>query len=214
MKRLKDEFLNKLEAFTPLTNLAVLEIGCGIGGRTVDIADRCDQLSALEPDPKLLAKAKELNARSNISYLLGSAGVLPFEDQTFEIIIFTLSLHHVPINKMATAIGEAVRVTKKDGFVVFLEPQHSGSFFEAELLFDACDGDERKEKARAYFEMLAFRNYREVAEIEDETIFSFESAEDFTQDLNPKKNLSQLVDFLETHQFILNAKRRINIFQV
>jgi ubiquinone/menaquinone biosynthesis C-methylase UbiE len=214
MQRTKENFLNELENIISLTNLDVLEIGCGSGARSVGIAERCAKLSAIEPDLELLTKAKENNPRNNIDYRPGLAEEIPFKDQTFDAIIFTLSLHHVPLEKMSTAIKEAVRVTKKGGHVIFLEPQHSGSFFEAEIIFKACDGDERKQKARAYFEILNFNEYHEIAEIDDETVFKFESVEDFSSSLFPKKNLDQLLAFLDKHQYILNAKRRINIFKV
>jgi ubiquinone/menaquinone biosynthesis C-methylase UbiE len=214
MQRLKEEFLNLVEAIIPLSDSYVLEIGCGAGTRSVNIAGRCTKLAALEPDSQLLSKAQIQNARNNINYYSGSAEALPFEDRIFDTTIFTLSLHHVPSEKMSKAISEAVRVTKKDGYVVFLEPKHEGSFFQAEMLFDACDGDERKEKARAYFEILNFRGYQEIAEIDDETIFQFDSIQDFISALSPKQNLDQLAAFLEKNLYILNAKRRINIFKV
>lgn len=214
MQRLKDEFLNKLENIVPFTNSHILEIGCGTGNRSIDIAERCLKLEALEPDSQLLTKAKEQNSRNNIDYRLGSAETLPFDDHIFDTSIFTLSLHHVPIQKMQIAIEEAVRVTKKGGYVVFLEPQHEGSFFQAEILFDACDGDERREKARAYFEILNFNGYQEIVEIDDETVFQFDSIEDFTSVFSPKQNLARLADFLEQNKYTLYAKRRINIFKV
>ncbi len=214
MQRLKDEFLNKLENIVPLINSHILEIGCGTGTRSVDIAERCLKLAALEPDSQLLTKAKERNSRNNINYRLGPAEALPFGDHTFDTSIFALSLHHVPIQKMPVAIEEAVRVTKKGGYVVFLEPQHEGSFFHAEIFFDARDGDERREKARAYFEILNFNGYQEIVEIDDETVFQFDSIEDFTSVFSPKQNLAQLAGFLEQNQYTLYAKRRINIFKV
>ncbi len=214
MQRLKEEFLNLLESHVPLRDSDVLEIGSGSGARSVSIAGRCKKLTALEPDPRLLSKAQAQNSKSNIDYHLGSAEALPFGDRMFHTTIFTLSLHHVPVEMMATAIREAVRVTKKDGHVVFLEPKHEGSFFQAEMLFDACDGDERKEKARAYFEILNFDDYQELAEVDDETIFKFESVEDFISVFSPKQNMGQLATFLEKNKYMLQARRRINIFKV
>ncbi len=214
MKRIKEEFISKIENVFLLKDSVVLEIGCGNGSRSVALGERSLKVTAIEPNSRLIAEAIKINKRDNIEYRLGSAETLSFDDNSFDVTIFTLSFHHIPLENMVTAINEAIRVTKPEGYIVFLEPTFTGSFFEAEILFDACDGDERKEKARAYYEILNFKDYREIAEISDETVFKFDSLEDFVSTFSPKKKLSQLSDFLETNSYTLTAARRINIFQV
>ena len=195
-------------------NAKILEIGCGDGGRSRQIAEKCGHLTAIEPDQSLLARAKSANNLPNIDYLPGSASRLEFADQTFDIIFYTLSFHHVPANEIIRAIDEAVRVVKPDGFVVFLEPTFDGSFFESEIIFDGCDGDERKEKASAYAAMLGCRKLNEIAEVRDETIFFFDSVDDFIASMRPKKGLRKDMEaFLRLHDFTLDAQRRINVFK-
>lgn len=213
MQRLKEEFLNKLDSFIPLTGKHILEIGCGNGSRSVTIAERCEKLTAVEPDVSLVESAIQEMARKNINYLQAKAESLPFEDNLFDLCIFTLSLHHVPKDRMAVAIDEAVRVVKKHGYIVFLEPGMKGSFFETEIQFGASDGDERKEKAYAYFSMLNHASIVELCEMQDETIFEFHSAEEFILNMHPNKNLDALDSFLKDKNYILNAERRINIFR-
>jgi ubiquinone/menaquinone biosynthesis C-methylase UbiE len=214
MKRIKEEFLDKLETAVKLKGKHILEVGCGRGARSVQIAKRAKSLVAIEPDVAMLKSAIKNNSLDNIRYEVGNAVKLKCKPQTFDITIFTLSLHHVPVAKITNAIKEAVRVTKKNGYVVFLEPAHIGSFFEAEVMFDACDGDERKEKAFAYYSILNYKGYKEITEIQDETVFQFESAKDFIESMNPKKNKKSVEAFLKKNNFILSASRRINIFKV
>src|ERR1700722_4832578 len=133
MQRIKEEFLDKLEAVISLSGKDVLEIGCGEGTRSAGIAKRCKNLSAIDPDPELIKKAQVENQFENITYAVGSTEQLPFGDEKFDIVIFTLSLHHVPVPKMTTAIDEAIRVVKKNGFIVFLEPEFDGTLFESEI---------------------------------------------------------------------------------
>ena len=123
-------------------------------------------------------------------------------------------MHHVPKERMSIAIDEAIRVAQKDGFIVFLEPTFDGNFFDAEIAFNACDGDERKEKALAYYAILTHSLLKEVAEIQDETVFQFDSLEDFIKSMNPKQKTEQIKKFLEKNNYILRASRRINIFQL
>ena len=51
-----------------------------------------------------------------------------------------------------------------------------------------------------------------VIELDDEIILSFESLDDFTKTMQPKKNLSELEGFLKDHNMQLKASRHINIY--
>jgi len=212
MQRIKEEFLDNVEKVLPLKGLSILEIGCGDGSRSVAIATRCQSLTSVEPDEN---KLKQALARkiSNATFKVESGEKLSFDDNSFDAVIFTLSLHHIPIGKMGIAIDEAVRVTRKSGYIIFLEPTEDGTFFDAEIQFDACDGDERKEKIAAYKAMMNHNRLRTVKEMDDETIFKFDSTMDFVESMAPKKNDKDIDSFLERNKYILRAGRRINIFQ-
>lgn len=214
MKRLKEEYLEKIDKVVSLNNKKVLEVGSGSGARSIAIASKCAALEAIEPDINNINLAKLENNKSNINYQQGIAENLQFLDNTFDVVIFTLSLHHVQAEQMSKAIDEAVRVTKPGGYVVFLEPMFDGTYFDSEMIFDAGCGDERAEKALAYYEILKYKNYVEIAEMADETIFKLESVEDYMVTFKPKKNLDRLPDFLANHNYTLNAERRINVFRV
>lgn len=214
MERIKDGYLETLKKVISLSGKKVLEVGCGNGARTIQIAEVCLEVSAIDPNISALNQAKIDHLRPNIHYALGEADALNFADASFDLVFFTLSLHHVPVAKMDQAIQEAVRVCKKDGHIAFLEPAFEGSFFEAEIRFDACDGDERKEKAFAYAAMLSHPHLREVAELPDETVFRFDSVDDFVTSMHPKnEDRAALTSFLQERNFILQAQRRLNIFQ-
>ncbi len=212
MQRIKEEFLDSVEKTLPLKGLSILEIGCGDGSRSVAIASRCKSLTSIEPDEDKLnvALAREI---PNATFKVGSGEKLSFNDESFDAAIFTLSLHHIPVEKMGIAIDEAVRVTRKSGHIIFLEPTEEGTFFDAEIQFDACDGDERKEKIAAHKAMMNHKKLQTVKEVDDETIFKFDSTNDFVESMTPKKNNDEIKNFLERNKYILRAGRRINIFQ-
>lgn len=113
MKRLKDEFLNIVDAKVGLKGKTVLEIGCGVGARSIQIAQKCKSLVAIDPNIDAIKTADKINRVENIQYLAGSAEKLSFGNNVFDVVIFTLSFHHVPIPRMRTAIEETVRVSKK-----------------------------------------------------------------------------------------------------
>lgn len=212
MLRLKEEFLEKVEKIIPLSGQIVLEVGSGDGSRSVEIAKRCKTLYAIEPDEDKVRFSRMRNI-SNATFEVGSGDNLPFEDHFFDVIIFTLSLHHILEERMDIAINEAVRVVRKNGNIIFLEPTEKGTFFDAEIKFDACDGDERKEKAIAYDKMTNHKKLKPVCEIDDETVFQFQSTDDFNEIMTPKKNREEIKFFLGSNDFTLKAGRRINIFQ-
>jgi ubiquinone/menaquinone biosynthesis C-methylase UbiE len=192
--------------------MLVLEIGCGDGTRSETIAKECQALIGIDPDEKLLETAIGRNL-SNVAFSKGSATKIPFSSSLFNVVIFTLSFHHVPVDDMHEAINEALRVMVSDGHIVFLEPDTDGSFFDAEIRFDACDGDEREAKREAYEAMLAHPMIELVREFYDETIFDFDSLDDFVTSMKPKGDIGGLKEFLIEHSLKLIAKRRINIFR-
>lgn len=211
MIRTQEEFIEKTDPIVQFSNKAVLEIGCGKGHYTKQLARVAGSIMAIDPDEESVKVASTQNTEVNIVYQIGSAVVLDFVDKYFDIVVFTLSLHHVPDLEMIIAINEAIRVVKENGYIIFLEPATDGTFFEAELIFDACDGDERKEKESAHNTIMSHPHLEHIRELEDRTIFEFDSVEDFVQSLQPKINTEQLSDFLVRHNFALEAKRRINI---
>jgi hypothetical protein len=70
------------------------------------------------------------------------------------------------------------------------------------------------EKRNAYLAIKNNSHLNQISEFYDETIFEFSSLEDFMESLNPKKNLNQIANFLIKNNFLLNAERRVNIFQL
>jgi ubiquinone/menaquinone biosynthesis C-methylase UbiE len=212
MRRIKDEFLDILDSTVSLSGKEVLEIGCGDGSRSEMIANRCSKLVGIEPDGSKVALALQ-RATPNASFQEGVAESIPFESESFDLVLFTLSLHHVPMPDMGKAIDEAVRVVRPTGFIVFFEPDMIGSFFEGEIKFDACDGDEREAKKAAYQAMMKHKRLILVNELPDETVFEFDSLDDFMSSMTPKKNLGEVEAFLRQHDYALNAQRRINIFR-
>jgi ubiquinone/menaquinone biosynthesis C-methylase UbiE len=213
MQRLKEEFLNKLETVVSLSGKDVLEIGCGDGVKSAAIAARCKILSGIDPDPEEIKVAQEKNI-PNASFRVGVGEKLEFPAESFDAVIFTLSLHYIPKDKMTAALDEAARVVRKSGYITFLEPTEDGPLFDAEIKFDAGDGDEREAEGAAYQAMMSYRKFKLVKEMNDETIFKFDSLDDFFETMTPRKNTEEVEAFLKAHKYALRVGRRINVFQL
>ncbi|MBI2589774.1 class I SAM-dependent methyltransferase [Candidatus Berkelbacteria bacterium] len=174
--------------------MSVLEVGCGDGSRSLNLARRCERLTAIDPEIDKIRESK-LDQIPNTVFEAGKTEDLKFKNRSFDAVIFTLSLHHVPIPQMTTAINEAIRVVRPNGYIAFLGPTEDGSFFEAELKFDACDGDERPEKQAAYSAISNHHGLRQLTELDDETVFEFDSVDDFINSMDPKKIQTRLKRF-------------------
>jgi SAM-dependent methyltransferase len=88
-----------------------LEVGCGEGRVTRDLAARGHAVTALDASPTLLAAAAERDPQG--TYLVGDAGALPFEDGSFDLVVAYNVLMDVP--DLARAVREAARVLTPTG---------------------------------------------------------------------------------------------------
>jgi SAM-dependent methyltransferase len=100
----------------------VLDVGCGSGVVTRDIARRVGangRVVGVDPSGALLTVAREIAARSDVAdrieFQEGSALALPFADDAFDRAIAVTVLGHIPNGD--AAIPELVRVVRSGGTV-------------------------------------------------------------------------------------------------
>ena len=213
MRRLEGHYITKLTPY--LRQRTALEIGCGDGALSVQLASSAKHLTSIDSDSAAVEAARNRPALPKLQFAVGRAEALPFERQQFDVVIFTLSFHHLSPDLMSRALAETRRVLRPGGHAIFIEPAFEGTFFEAELRFGCCDGDERRAKAIAYFSMLNDPVLEEVLEFRGQTTFQFDSLENFCRTMHPPQARRAGLDkFLRTHQYQLTARRRINVFAV
>jgi SAM-dependent methyltransferase len=99
----------------------VLEVGAGNGVNFAHYPPSVREVTALEPEPYLRAKALAAAARAAVPVrvLDGVAAPLPFEPATFDGAVASLVLCTVP--DPARAIAELRRVLKEDAELRFME---------------------------------------------------------------------------------------------
>jgi SAM-dependent methyltransferase len=135
-----EKITEKIIQHSELKNKDVLEIGCGNGRITALLAGKSKKLVAIDPDEKEIRKAK-LNIKG-VDFQIGSGEKTLFLNSSFDLIIFTLSLHH---QNSRIAIKEASRILKDDGKILVIEPVVEG---ELEQVF-ALVHNENKDKIEA-----------------------------------------------------------------
>ncbi len=111
----------------------VLEVGCGRGYLTA-LMSRSASVAAFDISKGSLEYARELgNLDSNVFSFQGNVYSIPFEAETFDIVVATEVLEHLP--GLDKAMKEIHRVLKKDGTVVASVPNTIMYFYPVVLLF-------------------------------------------------------------------------------
>jgi len=108
----------------------LLDIGCGSGILSVELAIKCPELNIQGIDywgsmwgyskEKCENLAKKYNVADRIHFEKASASSLPFADETFDIVISNMVFHEVADAKdKREVIKEALRVLKPGGQFIF-----------------------------------------------------------------------------------------------
>jgi SAM-dependent methyltransferase len=129
---LLEETLPLLVEHGDLPGRRVLDAGCGTGRRAVQLARRHSaHVTGVDPSAAMLERARE-RAVPGVELVEGRAEALPFDDASFERVLFETSLH---LMDRPAALQEAARVLEPGGRVVVLtvDPSGVGDFWLAPL---------------------------------------------------------------------------------
>ena len=156
-----------------LKGLQVADIGSGAGEMVRYMTRQGARVTGLECGDLQLEKARSFPAEGDEIYLEGVGQQQPFDDDSFDVVTFFNSLHHVPLEHMADALAEAMRVVKPAGTVYVGEPIASGRGFELNVPID----DETSVRASAYdaIQNAAAHGLKQVWEIFYDTVYHYEN---------------------------------------
>ena len=88
-----------------------LEIGCGSGAFSRLLAERSEQVVALDLSPQMIRIAKERSKQyPNINFEVADAITREFPDEEFDCIVSIATLHHLPLEIMMRKIKKMLRV--------------------------------------------------------------------------------------------------------
>jgi len=115
--------LLKIEEFVQLNGKTLLEVGCGEGRLTALLANKVEGITGIDPDDNSIEAArKNING---VNFLVGSGEKMDLANESFDIVLFSYSLHHQDCVK---AMAEAKRVLRPDGHILIIEPTPDGEF--------------------------------------------------------------------------------------
>jgi ubiquinone/menaquinone biosynthesis C-methylase UbiE len=104
----------------------VLDVGCGTGTLAIEVQSRVGstgRVFGIDPSPQQIARARAKAARGNlpIEFQIGVIEQLAFADQTFNVVLSTLMMHHLPDSLKRQGLAEIARVLKPGGRLVIAD---------------------------------------------------------------------------------------------
>lgn len=105
-----------------LKNKIVADIGSGSGQSTFDIAEVASRVIGVERENSMIdlvnRKSKQLNIK-NVKFEKGDAEKIPLQNNSVDVVTAILLVVY-PFEKFIKFIHETIRVTKKNGLIIFI----------------------------------------------------------------------------------------------
>jgi SAM-dependent methyltransferase len=96
-----------------------LDFGCGAGRLTIALADRVDSAVGVDISEPMLAKARELDTANRCTFVRNDRPDLArFDDASFDIVMSSLVLQHLPASLARGYLAELVRVLRPGGALI------------------------------------------------------------------------------------------------
>ncbi len=104
----------------------VLDVGCGTGTLALAAKDRVGgtgRVVGVDPGPRQLARARAKAARRgvNVEFQLGVIERLDFPDRSFDVVLSSLMMHHLPDDLKRRGLAELARTLKTGGRLVIVD---------------------------------------------------------------------------------------------
>jgi ubiquinone/menaquinone biosynthesis C-methylase UbiE len=128
--------LEVLDQLVEVAGLRVIDVGCGGGRFSLELAKRGATVVGAEPDPIQAEKNRAAEPVPDCTFIECGGEALPMGDASQDAVFFFYSMHHVPFDLMDAVLGEAARVLKPEGYLYSLEPLMTGSSFALQRFYN------------------------------------------------------------------------------
>lgn len=114
----------------------ILDVGCGTGKLTRQIADQLDGEAGgfavgIDAASKMIRVARAKRGNKVCRFEVAAAEDLPFENESFDGVVSSLFFHHVPLDLKERALLEAHRVLRPGGKLIIADMHVPTTWFGA-----------------------------------------------------------------------------------
>lgn len=114
------EHLARYKLVKGATQLIALDIGCGSGHGSFELAKRFKKIYGVDVSSDAIRYARKHWHKKNIIYRVGSGTAVPFKENTFDVTVAFEVFEH--IKDWKHFLLELKRVTKKNGYIYISTP--------------------------------------------------------------------------------------------
>lgn len=131
-EKISKQKLDMIEEISDLNNKKILEYGSGRGEFSVVMAKLGGIVTGVDIGNDLVELAKKTASLNNVEchFMVCSIDKLKFEDESFDFVIGSGILHHLPKKGVIKSLSEAYRVLKPGGKALFIEPVENSKTFD------------------------------------------------------------------------------------
>jgi SAM-dependent methyltransferase len=86
-----------------------LDVGCGQGQLTRQLAPHCEEVIGIDADRDTLTRARANSSAARITFMEGDVMKHPFPDESFDFITAVATLHHLPLRPALTRFRDLLR---------------------------------------------------------------------------------------------------------
>ena len=110
----------------PMAGEHVLDVGCGTGTLALEVrrhVGSAGHVVGLDPGAQQIARARAKTARRGlpVEFQVGVIEHLPFPDGTFDVVLSTMMMHHLPDDLKREGLAEVARVLEPGGRLLVVD---------------------------------------------------------------------------------------------
>ncbi|MEQ4721061.1 class I SAM-dependent methyltransferase [Nonomuraea sp. B19D2] len=116
-------FTRVATAAKPRAGDRILDVGCGTGYLSrilAPVVTPTGHVTGVDPSPAMIEYATR-HASGNCTYVQAEGQDLPFSDGSFDLVISSLAVHHIPADARPAALREMFRVLRPGGRLLIAE---------------------------------------------------------------------------------------------